>query len=144
MCKPERKKRNFSTYFNLAFLSNLGPILRRNTRPPIKFNSNWTWGLLFRSPKASSIITRLGCSESKMSRFHMIRIMIRVAVRRTDLINKNLHYHKLMIWTNTQKRERERETEREVSIWKQNRDDHDTVQIQIGEDKALDRKRKSE
>ena len=81
---------NFRTYFNLPSLSNLGPIVRRNSGPPFKFNRNCTWGLLFRSPKASNIITRLNRRERKLSRIHMICIMIRVSTRRTHLIRTSI------------------------------------------------------
>lgn len=74
-----------NTYVDLPFLSNLRPVFCCNTSSPIKINCHCHWGLMIRRPKASCIITRFSRSKCKITRFHMIPIVITVTVGRGHL-----------------------------------------------------------
>jgi hypothetical protein len=73
------------TYFDLPFLSNLRPVFCCNPSPPIEINRHYHWGLMIRRPKASCIITRFSRSKCKITRFHMIPIVITATVGRGHL-----------------------------------------------------------
>jgi hypothetical protein len=73
------------TYFELPFLSNLRPVFCCNASSPIKINRHCHWGLMIRRPKASCIITRFSRSKCKITRFHMISIVITATLGRGHL-----------------------------------------------------------
>lgn len=68
------------THIDRAFLSHVGPILSSHTSLPIKVNCDCCLRLVISCPKASHVVPGLRCLESKLSRWHMVRIMIAIPV----------------------------------------------------------------
>lgn len=77
-----------STHINLAFFSNIRPILGCNTRFPIKIHSQRFHRVVIHSPEASHVISSLHCSKRKLPRLNAIPVVIVVPIRRSHLTQK--------------------------------------------------------
>lgn len=92
------------TYINMAFLSNIRPILGSNTCLPFKIDGQRRLGLVIRSPETSHVISSLHCHKCELPRGNLVRIVIIVPKRRSYLQkdvtiqNQNQQENPLKTW----------------------------------------------
>lgn len=78
-------ERKILTHLDLVFLGNIGPVLGGNTGLPIELDSQRCLWLVIGRPEASHIVPRLSSGERKLTRFHLLRAVVAVPIRRSDL-----------------------------------------------------------